>query len=195
MEAGTSCERVDGMRQLVFLVEEMSMKIVLDALLPYIVPESISFITIPHEGKSDLQKSIPIKLRSWRQEGVKFVIVHDKDSCDCKELKKHLMELCRQAGRPETLVRIVCSSLESWYLGDLKAVGDAYGILNISRLMYKAKFREPDKLENAEQELRRIVETYQKISGAKSISYYMDIERNVSHSFKVFIEGIKRVCG
>jgi len=98
------------MRQLVFLVEEMSMKIVLDALLPYIVPESINFITIPHEGKRDLQKSIPIKLRSWRQEGVEFIVVHDKDSWDCKKLKKHLTDLCREAGKPGTLVRTLSKS-------------------------------------------------------------------------------------
>lgn len=47
---------------IVFLLEEKSMKYLLDGILPYILPDGVRFITIPHEGKSDLQKSIPNKL-------------------------------------------------------------------------------------------------------------------------------------
>lgn len=48
---------------IVFLLEEKSMKYLLDGILPYILPDGVRFITIPHEGKSDLQKSIPNKLQ------------------------------------------------------------------------------------------------------------------------------------
>ena len=47
---------------LVFLLEERSMKEFLDILLPKILPENVGFRTIPHEGKSDLEKSIKTKL-------------------------------------------------------------------------------------------------------------------------------------
>lgn len=40
---------------LVFLLEEASMKTVLDIILPKILPESVFFRTIAHSGKSDLQ--------------------------------------------------------------------------------------------------------------------------------------------
>ena len=36
---------------LVFLLEEASMKTVLDIILPKILPESVGFKTIPHSGK------------------------------------------------------------------------------------------------------------------------------------------------
>ena len=71
--------------KLVFLLEERSMKVLLDIILPKILPEGVSFQTIPHEGKSELEKSIPIKLRAWNEPNVAFVIVHDQDSNNCIE--------------------------------------------------------------------------------------------------------------
>jgi hypothetical protein len=53
---------------LVFLLEEPSMKALLDVLLPRIIPENITFKCIPHEGKQDLEKSIPKKLKAWNTE-------------------------------------------------------------------------------------------------------------------------------
>ena len=50
--------------KLVFLLEEQSMKTFLDGILPRILPPDVTFITVPHEGKTDLQKSIPIKAQS-----------------------------------------------------------------------------------------------------------------------------------
>ena len=63
---------------LVFLLEEASMKEVLDIILPRILPSAVTFRTIPHSGKSDLEASIPHKLKAWRQPDVKFVIVRDQ---------------------------------------------------------------------------------------------------------------------
>ncbi|GMU62432.1 MAG: hypothetical protein AMXMBFR34_41950 [Myxococcaceae bacterium] len=60
------------MGRVVFLLEEKSMKVLLDGLLPRIVP-SLDFLCVPHEGKQDLEKSIPRKLRAWREPGVRFV--------------------------------------------------------------------------------------------------------------------------
>ena len=48
---------------IVFLLEEKSMKALLDIVLPRILPPDVDFYTVPHEGKSDLQKSIPQKLK------------------------------------------------------------------------------------------------------------------------------------
>ena len=47
---------------LVFLVEERSMKELLNGILPKILPKAISFQIIPHDGKSDLQRSISKKM-------------------------------------------------------------------------------------------------------------------------------------
>ena len=112
--------------KLVFLLEEESMKHFLDGILPKILPPDVGFITVPHEGKSDLQKSVPIKLRAWKEPGVKFVIVQDQDTGDCRELKRKLVELCGDTTQ-EVLIRIACHELEAWYFGDLEAVSKAYG--------------------------------------------------------------------
>lgn len=66
------------MRRIVFLLEERSMKILLDGLLPRLLPE-VSFLCIPHEGKQDLEKSIPRKIRAWREPGICFVVMRDND--------------------------------------------------------------------------------------------------------------------
>ncbi|MDD2725062.1 MAG: DUF4276 family protein [Methylovulum sp.] len=180
------------MKQLVFLLEEESMKVLLEVLLPKILPPETSFICIAHEGKQDLEKSTPHKLKAWRTPA-NFVIVRDKDGADCLEIKKRLVDLCVQAGRGDSLVRIACHELEAWLLGDLAAVEKAFGINKLSLQQQKSKFKEPDKLANASEELEKLVKGYRKVSGAKKIAAYMDIKQNHSHSFNCFISGVNRL--
>ena len=115
--------------RVIFLLEEPSMKILLDGLLPRLLPgwiEGQHFQCVKHEGKSDLDRSIPRKLSAWRIPGDRFVIVRDNDSADCIKMKARLQALCELNGRPETLVRLVCQELESWYVGDLQALALAF---------------------------------------------------------------------
>ena len=178
------------MKQLVFLLEEESMKALLDVLLPQILPQGINFICIPHEGKQDLEKSIPRKLRAWQTPDTSFVIVRDKDHADCLEVKKRLVKLCEQAGRSDSLVRIACHELESWFLGDLAAVEKTFNIKKLAEQQQNRKYKEPDKLSNASEELEKLVKGYRKVSGAKKIAAYMTIDQNYSHSFNCFINGV-----
>jgi hypothetical protein len=178
------------MKQLVFLLEEESMKALLDVLLPQILPQGINFLCISHEGKQDLEKSIPRKLRAWQTPDTAFVIVRDKDGADCIEIKKHLVNLCAQAGRNDSLVRIACHELESWFLGDLAAVEKAFNIKKLAEQQRNRKYKEPDKLSNASEELEKLVKGYRKVSGAKKIAAYMAIDQNYSHSFNCFISGV-----
>ena len=179
------------MKHLVFLLEEESMKALLDVLLPKILPADASFICIPHEGKQDLEKSIPIKLRAWKTPETSFIIVRDKDHADCLEIKKRLVELCKQAGRGDSLVRIACHELESWFLGDLAAVAQAFGIRKLAEQQQNRKYKEPDKLANASEELEKLVKDYRKVSGAKKIAEYMNINKNSSGSFNCFVNAVK----
>ena len=179
--------------RLVFLVEERSMKELLEIILPKIIPDKYNKpLLIPHNGKNDLKKSIPIKLRAWQNPDDTFIIVHDQDSNDCKLLKSELLTLCN-GSRHACLIRIVCTELESWYFGDLKAVSLAYGKPYTS-LTVKKKYRAPDKLKNAKMELRKIIPAYQPLDGAKKIGIHMDIGNNTSHSFNMFVNGIKKIC-
>ena len=113
------------MTKLVFLVEEPSMADLLDGLLPRLFP-ALRFQCVPHDGKQDLEKSIPRKLRAWREPGVRFVVARDQDSADCRQVKARLIELCRNGGRSDALVRVVCRELEAWYVGDPEALVQAF---------------------------------------------------------------------
>ena len=178
---------------IIFLLEERSMKEVLDIILPHILPAGVYFKTIPHSGKSDLQESIPRKLKAWRQPDVKFVIVQDQDSGDCVKIKEFLKNMAEPSGR-EVLVRIACRELESWYFGDLKAVSLAYG-QDVSALAAKSKFRDPDEIGNPKEELRKLFPKHQQLDGARRIAVHMDVEHNSSRSFQCFVSGVRRLCG
>ena len=102
------------------------MKAFLEGFLPRILPPEQSFRLIPHEGKSDLEKSLPRKLRTWREPGARFIVVRDQDRADCVQVKAGLRALCDGTGR-DVLIRIACRELEAWYLADLSAVDKAYG--------------------------------------------------------------------
>lgn len=78
------------MSMVVFMVEEASMEEMLRGFLPVLFPdwvEGVHWRCIPHEGKSDLEKSIPRKLRAWRQPGARFVVLRDQDSAACETVK------------------------------------------------------------------------------------------------------------
>ncbi len=178
------------MKKIVFLLEELSMKAALDGLLPRLVPEDVCYQCIPHEGKQDLEQSVPRKLRGWHEPGVKFVIIRDQDSAECEQVKERLVDLCRKGRRSDTLVRIACRELESWLLGDLAAIEEGTGIKNLTSSQDKRKFRDPDRLTSPSQQLKMIVPGYQKVSGARSIAPHMDLEHNRSRSFQAFVQGV-----
>lgn len=182
------------MTKLVLMLEEKSARVFLETLLPSIAP-AINFIFVTHEGKKDLESSLPRKLRAWREPNVHFLVLRDKDSEDCLQLKERLLKICSDAGRRDCKVRIAVHCLESWFLGDMDAISSAYSKPGLSSLSRKAKFRYPDKLANASDELLKIVPEYQKVSGARAIAPFIDISANRSHSFKVFIKTIQQFAG
>lgn len=97
-----------------------------------------------------------------------------------------------EAGHPKTLIRTPCHELESWFLGDLAAIDKVFGT-NLQKLQNKRKFCDPDKLANAKEELKKYVNHYQQISGARAIALQMSLTNNRSHSFRVFISGILKL--
>lgn len=179
---------------IIFLLEEPSMKAMLEVLLTKIIPDEVTYKCYSHEGKRDLEKSIPKKLKALRNTK-KFIIIRDKDSGDCIAVKKKLSQLCLQANRADTLIRIPCHELEAWYLGDLKAVEKGLKIATgkLSKLQNKRKYRTPDNIGSPKQELKRIAPNYQPISGSKEIATYMNLSNNTSVSFNIFLEGVKKV--
>lgn len=182
------------MSRIVFLVEERSMAAFLDIWMKQAFPD-VPFKCVPHEGKSDLLKSIPRKLKAWREPGVHFVVIIDNDRCDCEELKARLLKSCRDGGREDALVRIACQELEAWYLGDPDALAAAFGDQSLLDSLRKPRFRNPDTLSKPSNELARLVPAFQKVSGARAVARYINRERNTSASFMTFVAGIDRIVG
>lgn len=184
------------MTTLVFLLEEPSAKAMLEGILPRLLPEDITVYYLVFEGKQDLHKQLVRKLRFWQQPDSRFIVMRDQDGGNCRTIKADLQQLCREAGRPEALVRIACHELESFYLGDLKAVETALAITGLARQQQKAKFRTPDALANAAEEMKKITSgKYQKLQGSRLIGKHLVLDnQNTSHSFQALLQGILRLC-
>ncbi len=176
------------MSRVVFLLEEYSMKVLLEGLLPRLFP-SLKFLCVPHEGKQDLEKSIPRKLRAWREPGVRFCVIRDNDGGDCLALKKRLVSLCRDEGREDVLVRIACQEVEAWYLGAPDALADAFGREPLRHLGAKARFRDPDEVDQPAAALAELVPEFQKVSGARALARVLT-RQNRSRSFQVLMSGL-----
>lgn len=179
------------MSRMVFLLEERSMKTLLEGLLPRLIP-GILFICLPHEGKQDLEKSIPRKLRAWREPGVRFVVVRDNDGGDCYNLKRRLSELCVESGRPDALVRLACQELEAWYFGESSALADAFDKVRLNGIERKARYRDPDAIQKPSRELSRLIPEFQKVSGARRMARHLSRNGNSSRSFQIFMDAVER---
>lgn len=190
--------KTNNMARIEILVEEPSMKEFLTILLPKVIEKpwelNTNYFIRSFEGKNDLQKNIPSKVKylsNWNHEPVGVVIMQDQDSSDCKILKQKLLDICSQNGNCPKLVRIICKELESWYIGDFDAVKKAYPKFNHQNFMKKAKYRNPD-ICNASYEIKRIIPEFQKVGGAKKIAPFIDIQKNKSESFQQTISGLVR---
>lgn len=189
------------MDRIEFLVEEPSIAEVLKKILPQILTApwhlDENYFIRPHEGKSDLMRSIPRKLKGFgaqRNQVTGFVIVQDQDSNDCKKLKQELLNLCatNSSGNIRYLVRIVCHELEAWYLGDMRALENVFPKFKAKNHKGKAMFRVPDDCVNPKAKLKLLLEDYPQIATAAAMAKNMDIEHNQSESFQQFIAGVKR---
>ena len=184
------------MKNLVFCLEEPSAREMLEALLPRLLPGEVNFRFIVFRGKQDLEKQLVRRLRRWQTPDTAFVVLRDQDRADCREVKKRLVELCCRAGRPDTLVRVACRELESFYLGDLEAVEKGLKLNGLAKKQRSRKFRDPDRLEQPSQELARLASwRYQKLAGSRAIAPYLRLEGNRSRSFTVLVSGLRRLAG
>ncbi len=182
------------MSELVFLLEEPSAREMLNGLLPRLLPDGLTVRYIVFEGKSDLEAQLVRRLQYYRVPGARFIVLRDKGAADCHAVKAGLVEKCKQAHRPNALVRIACHELESWYLADLAAVEQGLGIPRLAAHQAKRKYRTPDALANAADELARLTgRRYQKVGGSRAIGPYLDPDNTRSRSFEVFFAGLRRI--
>jgi hypothetical protein len=177
------------MKELVFFLEEDSAKALLHSLVPRLIGTDSAVRYVVFEGKQDMERQLERKMQRFLNPKARFIVVRDKDSGDCRQVKRRLQEICTRAGKPDATIRIACHEIESWYLADLHATGKAYGI-SLAHLQDKKKFRNPDDLGNPVQELRRLVPDYEKIDGSRRIGLLLDLENSRSRSYYNFIQTI-----
>ncbi len=179
------------------LTEEPSMEYFLRGLLPRILPGDyavdINCFIRPHEGKSDLKRSIPRKMKAYPRYGyhVKVLIIHDQDSNDCIALKKSLVDLLDGSSIP-TIIRIACRELENWYLGDFYSLQMLFPNIKAEHQSAKSKFRNPDNLTGSD-EIEHLAKNFSKTETARLIGHIIDIENNRSNSFRQFITGLTKL--
>jgi len=184
------------MKELVFLLEEPSAEAMLESLLPRILNAETSFRCIPFEGKQDLERNLVRKIRAYQNERARFIVLRDQDSHpDCRQVKSRLLGLCHQSGKPEKcLVRLACTELESYYLGDLLAVEQALKLTGLAKNQAKSKFRTPDALGSPSRELKVLTcNRYEKVAGSRAIGKYLDLDNDRSPSFRNLIGAIRRM--
>jgi hypothetical protein len=182
---------------LVFFLEEGSAKCMLEIIAPKILNNvNIEIHYYVFQGKQDLEKQIKLKIQYWGKPDTVFLVMRDKDSGDCKEIKKNLLQKIEDTGKIDnSLVRIACHELESFYLGDLLAVEKGLLVANLSKKQNKTKYRNPDNLANAKQELKKIAKNYTEVGGSRKIAPHLKLDdSNRSTSFKFLISGIHKLC-
>lgn len=182
------------MKNLVFFLEGQAEEAVLKGLVPRFLNPQVEIKYVTFQGKKDLESKINNRLKGWRKPNSAFVVLVDQDQEDCQQLKSRIISKCPDKVSSSLLIRIACNELESWYFGDLSAVGKALNN-NLTQYKNKSRYREPDKIQKPSKELDKITKgAYQKVSGSKAIGKHLSLEGNTSPSFQTFIKGIQKLC-
>jgi len=186
------------------LVEEPSMEVALQHLLPKMLREGVRVEIRQFRCKDDLLKQLPQRLAGyaqWLPASAMVLIILDRDDDDCMALKNRLEQIAHAAGLGtkqapidttfKVINRIAIEELEAWFFGDWLAVKAAYPKVEAT-IPNKAAYRDPDGIkggtwEALERELQRkgyFKGGLRKLELARSISVHMDVSSNRSHSFQ-----------
>ncbi|MDF5949858.1 DUF4276 family protein [Pseudomonas aeruginosa] len=117
------------LEKLIVLVEEYSMEVALDSILPKVIGD-VEFQIVRFQCKDDLLKQLPKILKgysAWMPDNWRIVVLVDRDDDDCIRLKQHLENVSAQAGlvsktaAPQNgtfkvVNRIAIEELEAWFL-------------------------------------------------------------------------------
>jgi hypothetical protein len=188
---------------LYLLVEEPSMEIALEALLPKMLRPEISIEIRQFQCKDELLLRLPERLAGyaqWLPPNALVLVIVDRDDDDCKELKAKLEAIALKAGLAtktaprqgsfQVINRIAIEELEAWFFGDWPAVRQAYPKLD-ANVPQRAGLRDPDAIkggtwEALERELNRkgyFKSGLRKLELARTVSPLMVPSHNRSTSF------------
>ena len=178
---------------LVFLLEEPSAQDFLEGFLPKVLKRNIPHHFLVFEGKQDLEKQMVRRMKGWLRPNSLFFVIRDQDSGDCIRIKSGLLAKCEAAGRPDSVVRIACRELESFFVGDWEAIAQAFSRPNLRNHDRSAKYRNPDLIGSPSREIKRLIPDYQKRDGARRISLHLTPDRNKSRSFQALVKSLQRL--
>ena len=135
------------------------------------------------------------------------VVVVDLDRRDCMAFKQELLDVLNACNpRPTTLFRIAVEENEAWLLGDRQAVKAAYPKARDSVLDRYVQDSICDTWElladaihpGGSARLKREgypVAGEAKCEWSRNITPHMNVDQNLSKSFQVFRDGVKRLAG
>lgn len=190
------------------------MEAALRMLLPRMLAQA-SFEIYPHQGKSELLRRLPIRLRGyakWLPSDWQIVVIVDRDDENCGTLKAQLEGFARDAGLPtrssprqnrySVANRLAIEELEAWFFGDWQAVRTAYPGVPAT-IPNQARYRNPDSIMGGTWEaLERILTRagyfsggIRKIEAARAIAVTMDPVRNTSPSFMALRDVLLEIGG
>lgn len=193
------------------LLEEPSAEIVILEIVPKIVGHEATIKSHVFQGKQDLLKKLPARLRayiSYMKEDWVIVVLIDRDNEKCHDLKARLNQIADQAGlttrtkanssdRYQVLNRIAIEELEAWYFGDIPALRAAFP--KVSRNTgQQAGYRDPDNIAGGTSEaLERLLKRHDYYRGglakkdaARKIAAHLSVDNNSSKSFAVFRDAL-----
>lgn len=202
-----------SVKHLEVLVEEESMAVALESLLPKIIGDT-SFRIYSYQGKRDLLAKLSVRLKgyaAWLHQypDWRILVVVDRDNDDCHELKQRLELQARTSGlitrqqrvqvggQYQVINRIAIEELEAWYFGDWEAMIACYEKLPTT-VPRNANYRNPDAIhggtwEKLEQVFNRAGyyrSGLPKIELARTVGPLLDPARNKSKSFQVFRDAL-----
>lgn len=90
------------MMVLVFLLEEPSAKIMLEGVLPKVLPPAVDVHYMVFEGKQDLHKRMVMCMQYWQKPDSRFIVLCDQDNANCHQVRQELAQLC--VHRPVSLM-------------------------------------------------------------------------------------------
>jgi len=169
------------------------------------IPGKLSSNSDP--AKRILLERLPRILRGYgKSSGVDaVVVVLDSDGRNCKEFLRELHKMLVGCGRvPTTLFRLAIEEMEAWYLGDRKALIAAYprvrkdvltrykqdSVCDTWELLADAIYPGGSK---AIRDKGWPLPGQMKHQWAEQIGPWLDIDRNVSPSFKKLRDGLRRL--
>ena len=185
---------------IVFILEEKSAKALLENMLPRLFGDrsyNIQYITF--SGKQDLLKNIDGKILGWKVPNTLFFVLCDKDNDDCFELKQKLLSKCRNhTSEQQSIIRIACRELETFYLGDLEAVENALNLKDIRRHQLNKNCRNPDEMQGKPSDyLTQLTgNAYQKTASSREIGKHIQLKVgiNTSACFNFFISALRGIA-